>query len=779
MGKGLKNRMAAAALSAAMAFTAVFAMDGIPVARAASKSTPYVRLRTSYKTLNVGQATKMTLKNNQIGWRITKIATEDRSIAMVYGKSASDFMIKGKAVGKTKIKARLATSARKQYNSKLVKCTVNVITQNQEVPEQPTVTGTKKIVATQAELDAALADKNLAEVTIDTKEKQNFMIQPGDYSNVALIVKAPASEVQNSATFQSIDVLEIAGDTWHENAAGNTLRITASSARIVVGPGGRIRDISFMGTQAKAKLVVNGTVDHVTVGAKMSLDISSDLAQKPMVPLTVDAAAKGAEVTTQIPLDASVKAVDTVLNFQKGSEGSKVKAEVKMAVKNNSDGSIAVTDAKNHTQNVQPGGKMDFNPDVQSYTPPTTNRPSAPVVTDTYYKVSFDGKEIKVRSGEKVKESDIPVIVKRNGDGYKFSGWYYADGKDEKGNIKYSKFDFQTAITKNIELVARFGMTEADRILDVRGKLTVTSGQAITIDLLHSHITVATGDEEETQAQFVNINGQAISDGQKELEVKPKDGKLEVIAQLKNFYTLYRAEVPLPSDTGTSRAIDLAGYSWSTYRGKSARVSSQAELEEALADRSCTEVMVNTPGALKLTISEEKSRKDVWIYVQTANAEIENYAVFREISIGGKGGNVWTEHAKGNKIYVVSGTSSIIAAEDAQMDNVIFNWGGDGSLTVNGSVRQINAWNNRDPEDNKEIKIEISGSTAANIPLSLARRDTTVTTSIPLDVIVRQTAPRCTVNFMEGSGNSTFAADVEAVVNNNSGQEIIFKETRK
>ena len=45
-----------------------------------------------------GQSNWMTLKNNTIGWKITKAATDDRTIAMVYGRKEDGFMIKGKSV---------------------------------------------------------------------------------------------------------------------------------------------------------------------------------------------------------------------------------------------------------------------------------------------------------------------------------------------------------------------------------------------------------------------------------------------------------------------------------------------------------------------------------------------------------------------------------------------------------------------------------------------------------------------------------------------------------
>lgn len=783
MTKGFKQRLAAAVLSAVMAFTAGTGANGMPAHAAAKK--PYVSLRTAYKTLKVNETNKMTLKNNTVGWKITKVATEDRTVAMVYKKTASSFMVKGKAAGKTTVKARLRTTERKKYNSKLVKCQVNVVPNDQEAPSVPDVpqvpnVETKKNVATQAELDAALADSRLTEITIDTQEKTSLVIPQGTHLDTALVVKAPQADIENNAAFKSIEIQQIASDTWHENASGNTLRISAASARIIVGPGGRIRDITFTSAQATAKLVVNGAVENVTVSAKMSLDISSDLDQKPTVPVTIDAAAQGADVTAQVPLDLTVKAVDAVLNFQKGSEGSKVKAEVKATIKNNTSGRISVTDAKNNTRQIQAGGSSIINETVTTYTPPASSGSgssgsSGPSSTPsvTYYTVSFDGKEVRVRAGDKVRESDIPVMNPRNGDGFKFSGWYYADGKDENGEVKLTKFDLNSPINSNMQLVARWGMTEEDRVLDVVGSIFVTSGSAITVDLSRSNAVVRILDGD-AKADFIKFNDTAVTAAEGTVTANAKDGKLEVVIRSLVNDRLFRTEIAMPEGAENGMQINLAECVWSNYAGEEISVSSQEELNKALADRSYRSISVNTQGALQLKI-DSIDRSDVRIGFNTPNAVIENHAVFGRAFIQAEN-CTWTEYAKGSTLHVLNHTSSVTVAEGAEAKEVIFDWGGDGNLTVNGTVNQISLWNDRNAEDTKKIQVAISGTSTAKIPLLVHRQESTVTTKIPLDLSIYDTAPRCVVNFEPGSGGSTVSAYVEAEINTN-GQDVTFKET--
>lgn len=782
MKKGFKKRLAAV-LSAVTAFTSICVVDGAPAVQAASKGGPYVSLRTAYKTLKVNETNKMTLKNNTIGWKITKVATEDRDIAMVYNKTASSFMVKGKSVGRTKVKARLQTANRKKHNSKLVKCAISVVSAEPTAPTEPTVpttpvTETTKSVATQAELDAALADKNLKKLVIETKEKRQFSIQAGDYSGVALTVKAPAADVENNATFQSIEVQEIAGDTWQENAAGNTLRITAKSARIIVGPKGQIRDISFTGAEANVKLVVNGSVGNVTISEKISIDISSDLDKKPTVPMTIDAKAQGTSVTAQIPLELTVRAVDTVLNFQKGSEGSKVKAEVKTTIHNKADGSISVTDAENHTQQIQKGSSSVVNSGVTTYQPSTpsyvygggSSGPSTPSVT--YYTVSFAGREVRVQSGNTIAENQIPAQLKRNGDGYKFSGWYFAAGKDENGNTILEKFDLHTAINKDMELVPRWGMTEEDRVLDVKGSLFVTSGAAVTVDLSRSHATMAIFNEDAAKAEFVRINDAAITDQTGQAEVHVADGKLEIIVMVADDRR-FRAEIPLPAGAEAGTEVNLADGVWEYYEGKTVTVASQEELMDAFADKSNHQITVSTQGALKININDSINRPDVKVYFDSPNAEIENHAILGEVYIRGKD-SVWTEYAKVNAIWVIYNTTGVTITESAQVGLMVYNWGGDGNLVVNGSLHEVRVYNDKEPDDTKKLNLEVSG-VATNSPyFNIQRADTTLTTKIPLWVTVFDTAPHTVVNFEEGSANSKIGNDVEIEVNNHSGGEITF-----
>ena len=91
MKKNLIKKVFAVSLSIAMACSLIPAANPVT----ASAAAPYVSLKTTFKTLKVGQKYKMTLKNNTINWNIIKVETSDKTICTVYGKTTSSVMLKG------------------------------------------------------------------------------------------------------------------------------------------------------------------------------------------------------------------------------------------------------------------------------------------------------------------------------------------------------------------------------------------------------------------------------------------------------------------------------------------------------------------------------------------------------------------------------------------------------------------------------------------------------------------------------------------------------------
>ncbi len=378
--KGCVKKTAAIMLAAAVAASVFPAARPLPVKAA----EPYVSLRTSFKTLKTGQANRMTLKNNTLGWKIKKVSTKDRTVAMVYGKTASSFMIKGKSEGRTTVKAELRTTARKKFTKKTVRCRVKVIAADKLNPEEAKV-------STQAELDKALKSRNLKKLEIHTDQAGKLVIPDGNYAQTDLIVYAPAADIENSGRFNSITLQAIKPDTWIENAIGNVMKVVAQAARIVVNQGACLDRLNFAKADAKVSLEVNGKINEVSISAKMELKVSG----KPEEPIktVIEETAEGTVLETSAPLHVEMHA-SAEITFNEGAENStvEIKSEkVKADIKNNTKVPITIKRADGSIQkmagtvNIFGGGSSTAPP--STYYPPVTGPsliPTGPSIDTDY-----------------------------------------------------------------------------------------------------------------------------------------------------------------------------------------------------------------------------------------------------------------------------------------------------------------------------------------------------------------------------------------------------------
>lgn len=361
----------AASLAVVMAFSALPA--SLVTAQAAK---PYVSLRTAFKTLKVGQANRMTLKNNTLGWKITKVATQDRTVAMVYGRTASSFMIKGKKAGRTTVRARLKTTARKKFTTKTVRCRIHVTAQ------EDVLHPTEAVVSTQAELETALSSRNLKKLEIITDQSGKLTIPKGAYPDVELSVHAPAADIENNGSFKSITIRAIKPDTWIENAIGNVMRVVADAARIIVNQGARLEQLNFARADAKVSLEVNGAIDEISISAKMELSVSG----KPEAPVktVIEESAEGTAIESSAPLHITAHA-SADITLQEGAEDSKVEVEskdAKVELKNYTNATITIRKADGTIESKLSTKITLSRPSdgygSSSYTPPAVSNPATP-----------------------------------------------------------------------------------------------------------------------------------------------------------------------------------------------------------------------------------------------------------------------------------------------------------------------------------------------------------------------------------------------------------------
>lgn len=356
MKKNLIKKVFAVSLSIAMACSLLPAANPVT----ASAAAPYVSLKTTFKTLKVGQKYKMTLKNNTVSWKIKKVETTDKTIATVYGKTTSQVMIKGKSEGRATIRVHLKTSKRKANNTKTLRCRVKVVTATPVVdPTEPTKTDAT--VTTQAELDAALKDTKITKITIKPAAAANFVIAQGSYPNVDLIVDAPQSDVENSATFKSITVENIKAETFTEKAVGNTFTWNAANGRFVVSKGASVKAINLTKANSKVSVKVEeGTVATINVSAKVELVVEGKLPEgAAAIAVKFSSAAADAKITTAVKVAVSTFAKIAAI-FEKGAEDSTIKLEttnISATVTNNTTKAIEVTKNDNTKQPIAAGAQ--------------------------------------------------------------------------------------------------------------------------------------------------------------------------------------------------------------------------------------------------------------------------------------------------------------------------------------------------------------------------------------------------------------------------------------
>lgn len=375
MKKNLMKKVFAVTLSVALACSLVPATNPVTASAAAS-----VKLKTARKTLQVGDKYKLTLKNNTLNWKVKKATSADSKIAKVYKVASKYVKVKGKSEGKAVVKVRVKTTKRKKNNVKTMKCTFTVKDNSTPTPTpdptpDPTPAETEKTVKTQEELDAALADKNIVKITVDTTESVKFVIKEGSYTTVDLIVNAPNADFENNAVFKNVTIQAIKGETWTEKAKGNIFKVLAKIASIIVDKDATVSSIDFTAADGNVKLVVNGTVTTATVSAKTKVAISGE--SKTAVNVKVTAAAKGAEVESAVPVKVEASA-DMTLNLKEGAEKSELKmvvADVKVSLDNKTKEPVKVTTHDNKESTVAAGRKQDVSSPANgsTVTPPTTN----------------------------------------------------------------------------------------------------------------------------------------------------------------------------------------------------------------------------------------------------------------------------------------------------------------------------------------------------------------------------------------------------------------------
>lgn len=445
----MKQKFVKKALAVVLSTAMTFSLSSAAHMQTASAAKKFVGLNTTFKTLKVGQSNyKLKLTNNTIGWKVTKAVSTDKSIVAVQKKAASYVTLKGKSAGRATIRVSLKTAARKTNNTKTLRCRVKVVETSTTTPTTPEPTpsvdpvqSTAK-VTTQTELDAALKNTSVTSITIDTTAAVSFNIPSGQYNNVDLTVNAPNADVENSATFKSVTIKAIKNDTWTEKARGNSLRVEALKARVVVDAAASVAGITVTSANADIAIVVNGTAAGITVSAKAKLNLTGSATAK--VPVTIAAAATGSELISAIPVILQA-AANATIDLLAGAEESTVQVtspSATVSVKNNTTKKITVTKADNSKSDVAAKGNLTVKPSTGTSTGSTGSSSwgggswiggGSSSGSNTVKDYAYVANQTELDAA--LKDSAIKEITIRNA-----TGTLYINAKDSNDNyISYSK----------------------------------------------------------------------------------------------------------------------------------------------------------------------------------------------------------------------------------------------------------------------------------------------------------------------------------------------------
>ncbi len=234
------------------------------------------------------------------------------------------------------------------------------------------------VVTNQAELEAALNDKNITLISIQTNDAIKFSVPKGDYSNKSISVNAPNADVDNEGTFKHVVIQAIKDTTWIEFGKGNSIYTDDSHARIVIAKDSNIKEIVIGSPNSIVNIVADGNINMVTLLQPAQVSFSGTSSN---VPVVVESAAAGSSLSSSIPLNLNMMA-DTSVDLNKGAEGTvlnRVDNTVEVSVTNDTKKEVQLLTNNVGEQVVAPGTSAVSN--VETGKKPTTKPTITPVIT--------------------------------------------------------------------------------------------------------------------------------------------------------------------------------------------------------------------------------------------------------------------------------------------------------------------------------------------------------------------------------------------------------------
>ena len=254
------------------------------------------------------------------------------------------------------------------------------------------------IVTNQEELDtkleASTTDESIGAITIQTEEEQSIEIPEGDYTNVALNIDAPYTEVSNYANFNTINIKQISANTWVEHASGNNLVLSATASHVIVESEatvesisniaygstlaveiyGTVKAMSLEADDSISSVSVEGTLEGLDMYSKTNLSLSGVGAQK--LNVNLQAGATGSVVKSSVPLNMQLYG-SAELYMEAGAEESTLavlNGDLVTNVHNNTAMALEVTDPEGSAVTIDQGADKSFGEEKAAQTNTNTEQ---------------------------------------------------------------------------------------------------------------------------------------------------------------------------------------------------------------------------------------------------------------------------------------------------------------------------------------------------------------------------------------------------------------------
>ncbi|MBQ9063327.1 MAG: Ig-like domain-containing protein [Eubacterium sp.] len=192
----------------------------------------------------------------------------------------------------------------------------------------PTVTPTPSPEPTSAEVknteevEKALEDKNLSELTIKTNENTEISIPEGSFQNVVLKVDAPNAHVENRGLFEKIVIKAIGSNSFVEYASGNTISYQASSGTIRTEESAK-PVIEIEEGASDLRIYNNAGIEKICVNASAAIVLRGDADEQVRVEVSSEASDVSLSTSQKVYVYTDVK---ITLNLMEGADNSTVQA---------------------------------------------------------------------------------------------------------------------------------------------------------------------------------------------------------------------------------------------------------------------------------------------------------------------------------------------------------------------------------------------------------------------------------------------------------------------